>query len=135
MEDNFFDELGKWLATQSVGTFGMDNGTGWGIYVLMSPPDIGKSIVLIPTPSASDPEIPTTRRNFQVLVLSSDPQESLDKARTIYNLLHRAWGVALTTIYCYNFTSTGMPFYLGMDEQERAEIVANYTAFLKGQKV
>lgn len=135
MEVQFFDELGEWLEDQGVGTFGMDSGDGWGIYIISAPPEIKNSVVVTPTPSISDGEIPVTRRNFQVMVLSTDTSAAMDKAKAIYNLLHRKWNIALTTLTCYNYTSVGMPSYLGMDEQERAMIVANYTAFLKGQVI
>jgi len=135
MEVQFFDELGEWLEDQGVGTFGMDSGTGWGIYIINAPPEIKNSVIISPTPSASDGEIPVTRRNFQVMVLSENTASAMDKAKEIYNLLHRRWNIALPTLTCYNFTSVGMPSYLGIDEQERAMLVANYTAFVKGQVV
>jgi len=135
MADNFMDELAAYFQTNSVGTVGLNTNTGWGVYVIHQPGTIDKVVVITPFASVSDPDIPTTNRNFQVMVVAPSTKEALDKAKGVHDLLARKIAVQLTTIYVFSFSVSSMPNYAGQDERERARIVADYTAFARGSHV
>jgi hypothetical protein len=134
MADTFFEELGAYLQTKGVGTYGLDSGTGWGIYVFNAPASVGKCVVLNPVPGSSDPDVPVSSLTFQVLVFAKSSKEGIDKAKEVLLLLHQDCGVVLTSIYCYNFTCTINPYYAGLDDNERAIITATYTAFARDRQ-
>jgi len=135
MADTFMEELGKYLDAQGVGTYSLDSDTGWGIYVINQPSGIEKIVLITPTPGTSDPDIPTTSRNFQILTIARKTKLALDKAKEIYDLLARQTDVDLATIKVFSFTAVSDPFYLGRDDDKRARIASNYTAFARGSHV
>ncbi len=135
MPDTFMEEIGIYLAAQGVGTYGLDTDIDWGIYVINQPGAIEKVVLITPTPSTSDPDIPTTTRTFQVLTLARSTKEALDKAGEIHDLLARQIDVDLSSIKVFSFTAVSMPFYLGRDADKRARIAANYSAFAQGNHV
>lgn len=135
MADNIMLEIAKWLADQGAGTFHLDTNTGWGIYVINQPSGIDKVVLLTPTPAASDADIPTTRKSFQVMAVAKKTSDAYAKAKEVHDLMARQIAVQLETIYVFSFTATTSPYYLSRDDDKRARVVANYVAFARGNNV
>ena len=135
MADTFLEEVGKYLGAQGVGTYGLDSGTGWGIYIYNHPAKIGKVVLLTPSQAPPDPEIPMTTWNIQVLFKSKSGKEIVDQAKVVYDLLHRQENVTLVTMIVDRFTARTTPAYLGIDDNERPMVAIEFEALVHGQVV
>jgi len=130
---SFLIELADHLATGGIGTVGLDTDTGWGIFVARRPGNMNKVIVLTPTPTAGEREIPTTNKAFQVIASSEDTSESEGKVGDIRTLLHAQNGIQLATILVFNIVDiSSAPYLLGVDEKNRVQWGMNFMAFVRG---
>lgn len=132
---SFLSELADYMETNSIGTAGLDANTGWGIYSMKRPANIDKVIVLSPNPAGTSPDIPTTGKEFQVLIYSTSEGDSEVKAQEIIDLLHRVSGIALATIHVFGLNTITGPFKIGLDENEKTILSINFVALLRGQVV
>lgn len=130
---SFLSELGAYMDTNGIGTAGLDANSGWGIYGMKRPANIDKVIVLSPNPAGTSPDIPTTGKEFQVLISSTNEGDSEVKAQEIIDLLHRVNGVDLATIHVFGFNTISGPFKIGVDENEKTILSINFVALLRGQ--
>ena len=116
------DEVGSYLAANSVGTLGTD------LFIGFEPPTPMDVVTLYPTGGrASSPERDKEYPTMQVRVRNETYPDGWSKAMEIYDLLHRQLDEdSLSTIRGRCFAVQGQPAFIGRGENEEFIFVQNF---------
>lgn len=128
------DDVADYLSTQGIGTVGS---TGdWGIFKSLMPPEPNRCVALFETGgtapyramSASAGSVPAERPRVQVVVRGNafDYEQARSKANDIFKKLDQLGDVTINSVRYLWVAGAQSPFGIGVDENNRPEVVCNY---------